>query len=371
MTAPFMALIIAHEDMNIFASVSVFEAILKLAVVFLLKVVSFDKLQLYGILLTSVASIPLVIYLTSCKVKYQECKFQIYWNKDLFKEISQFAGWNLFGEMAAILKRQGENILLNQFFNPLIITARAIASSVASAVFTFPANFTTAMRPQVVKNYAAGNSRESLLLVFRGMKGTYFLVYLVSLPLILEMPTVLLLWLKTVPAYTILFARLMIIDMLFQAMCYPINIAIQATGKIKLYQSVIGGIQLFNLPISWVALVFGAPAYSIMVIAISITSITFIVRLLILRRFIDFSIKKLFKYAVFPACVVTVISCIIPLVIYIIMDQSTLRLCLVVVVSIILVSGCIYTIGLNDMEKDRLKAIILNKIRCSWRIEKS
>jgi O-antigen/teichoic acid export membrane protein len=355
---PFMAVIIAHEDMNIYATVSIVEAVLKLGIVFLLTAIEFDKLQLYGILLCAVTMINTGIYIAICKRKYQECRFWFYWNTNLFKELIGFTGWNLFGACAGVFKNQMVNILLNQFFNPIIVTARGIAGSVSSAVMSFSQNFSSAMRPQIIKNYASENKTEMLKIMFYGCKGTYFLMYVFTFPLILEMPLILSIWLKKIPEYSVLFTRLVLFDALIDSVSFPIMTAAQATGKIKLYQSVVGGILLLNFPVSWVILRLGAPAYSVMAVAVCLTFIAFVVRILILKRLIIYSLKHFLIEVIIPVCAVSLLSAIMPLVVFRILDYGFLRLLLITGTSV--VSVCIFTfiIGLSDTDRIRVKSMI-------------
>jgi hypothetical protein len=149
LTAPYMAMITAHEDMNIYAAVSIVEAVLKLVIAFLLRIIALDKLQLYGVLLCVVTAVNTGIYRTVCKRKYRECKFRFYWDKGLFREITGYTGWSLSQFIAGIFKWQMINILLNQFFNQIIISARSISLSVTSAVAGFSSNFNVAIKPQI------------------------------------------------------------------------------------------------------------------------------------------------------------------------------------------------------------------------------
>jgi O-antigen/teichoic acid export membrane protein len=265
LTTPYMATIIAHEEMNIYAYVSILEVVLKLGIVFLLRFIPMDKLQLYGILMGIVTIINTTVYRSVCR-KFKECKFYFYWNKNLAKEIMSYTGWNLFGTFTGIFRHQTVNILINQFFNPIVIASRSVAFLVNGAVTSFSQNLNTAIGPQITKNYASGKKEEMLSLVFQGAKGTYFVMYLFTLPLILEMPTVLTLWLKNPPTYSILFTRLALVEALIESISFPIISALLATGKIKLYTLVVGSIFLLNFPVSWIALALGAPAYSVLII---------------------------------------------------------------------------------------------------------
>jgi O-antigen/teichoic acid export membrane protein len=362
LTAPYMAMIIAHEDMIIYAYMSIVEVLLKLLIVFALYFFISDKLQLYGILMCAVAMVNAVLYLIICRIKYKECQIGFYWNKGLFKEVSIYMAWNLFGAIAGVFKHQIINIILNQFFNPIVITSRSIALSINNAISSFSYNFSSAIRPQIIKTYAAGQKTEMIHIIYLGAKGTYFLMYIFAFPVILEMPFVLLLWLKNIPEYVVVFTRLSLIDFLIDTISSTLITSAQATGKIKLYQFVVGGILLLNLPISWIVLVIGAPPYSVMIVGICLTFMALIFRLLIMRRLIDFSIIQFLKEVLSPICKVSVLSMVLPIIIYINLRQSIFRLFLVSGVSVLSICGNVYFLGLNNIERARIVAVIRNKL---------
>jgi O-antigen/teichoic acid export membrane protein len=362
-TTPYMAMIIAREDMNIYAYVSIIEAGMKLVVVFLLRFLFLDKLLLYGILMCAVVFINTGIYRTICMRKYHECKFRFYWDKRLFKEIAGYTGWHLFGAFGGISKYQGITILLNQFFNPLVVAASTIAASVNATVSSFSNNFIVAIQPQIIKNYAAGKKDEALQITFRGAKGAYFLMYLFVLPLILEMPLVLSLWLKNPPEYVELFTRLVLIDVLVNSIGVLLGTLVQATGNIKLWNSLLGGIQIFNFPVSLLILRLGAPAYSVVVVAICITLSVFILRFPLLKRLVAYSIKQFFKKVVLPICIVSVISAVLPIILHSSMNQSFLRLFMVISVSGLSTCMGIYFFGLDITERKIVQHEIKKRIR--------
>jgi O-antigen/teichoic acid export membrane protein len=362
MVTPYIATIIAHEDMNIYASVSIVETVLKLIPPFLLSFFSFDKLKLYSILLCIVSIVIAIIYQIICKRKYQECRFEFYWNKDLFKVIAGYTGWNLFGSFSLVLKTQGINILLNLFFGPLVNAARGIASSVNAAVVSFSQNFSTALRPQIIKSYAAENKTEMLKTMFYGCKSTYLLMYIFTLPLVIEMPLVLSIWLKNTPSYVILFTRFALIDALIDSISFSIMTVAQATGKIKLYQSTVGGILLLNLPVSWAILRLGAPAYSVMIVSVFLTIIVVIVRIVIVKYLVTFSLKEFLKEVIIPLGKISILSAIIPFLAYHIMDYGVRRLLIITGISIFLICILGYMFGLSNTDRSKIILLIKHKL---------
>ena len=247
-TTPYMSAIIAHENMNVYAYVSIVEAGLKLGIVFLLQIFPYDKLIIYGFLLLIVSIINTSLYRLYCWKKYEECRFRIMWDKKLFKEIFEYTGWNTFGAAVGTFKFQLVNILLNQYFSPVLITARGIANQVNGAISSFAMNFSNAVRPQIIKLYAAEQKKEMLTFMFSTARYTFYLMFLLAAPLFFEMESVLRLWLKEIPDYTVLFTQLLLIDVMIDSISYSLGFGVQATGNIKWYQIVVGGILLLNLP---------------------------------------------------------------------------------------------------------------------------
>jgi O-antigen/teichoic acid export membrane protein len=281
----------------------------------------------------------------------------------LFKEIGKYTGWNLFGDLTTVFKEQGVTILLNQFFNPMIIASQSIASRVSGAVTSFSGNFSIALQPQIIKNYSNGQKEAMLLLMSRGVKGAYFLMYLFTLPLVLEMPIVLTLWLNKPPEYAVLFTRLILINTLLNSVNFPLMTAARATGKMGLYQVTLGILQIVCFLITWLAFSLGMMAYLAMIVSIGTTIVMFVVRLAVVKRLVGFSVKQFLKETIIPAGIVSITSAILPVILCFILSDGILRLCIVFSVSIVLTCMCMYFWGINKWERERVQNMIMNKIR--------
>jgi O-antigen/teichoic acid export membrane protein len=362
MAAPYTADVMAHEDMNIYALVTFIEVVLKLCFVFLLRFVFFDKLQLYGALLCMVAFISMIIYLIFCRINYQECRSGFSWNKELFKEIINYTIFGFLGAVAFVCKTQGITILLNQFFNPIVVAARSIANSVQNLTIYFSYNFSIALRPQIIKSYAVEKKTEMFHLVFLGTKGTYFLMYLFIFPAILETPQLLLFWLKNPPDYAVGFSRLLLLEALIQSIGYPLEAAVQATGKIRLFQLIGFFFYILNLPLSALALSMGASPYSVYIIAFLLIFSLFLVQLFMADKVISFPISSFLRKVIFPLVAMTVLSAILPIFLYFYLAPGFLRMCIIAAVSILLTCGCMFTIGLNNEERKKVMTMVLEKI---------
>jgi len=350
-TIPYNAVIIAREKMGIYAYVSIIEAALKLLIVYLLVLFSVDKLKLYGVLLFAVTLIITGIYRTYCRRKFEECRFRFCWDKDFFKELIGYSGWNLYGALAGVFKNQGINILLNIFFGPVVNAARGVAYQVNSAINQFVSNFYTAVHPQITKSYAVGERKEMMNLVFQSSKFCYYLMLFLSVPVLIETPFILKLWLTELPDYVVIFTRLVILNTLIDAMSYPLITAAQATGKIMKYQLIVGSFLFLNLPVSYIFLKFGFPPETTMYVSIVISIFCLFVRALMLRTMVGMSLRAYFTEVILMAFSVSVISLVLPGLIYFNLDENLLRLVTVTIASLLSTGITIWFLGLSKNER--------------------
>ncbi len=362
-SVPYNAIIIAHERMNVFAWVSIAEVSLKLLIVFMLQWFGFDKLKLYAVLVFSVSLIIRFIYGLYCKYNFKESKFRFFWDKPLFRTLMSYAGWNLWGNAASVIMGQGVNVLLNIFFGPVVNAARGIAYQVRGAVQQFVGNFQMAMNPQIIKLYASDNMKQMHQLIFRGAKYSFFLLFIMSLPIFLETEIILRLWLKTVPEYTVIFTRLIIVNILIDSISGPLMTAAQASGRIKLYQSVVGGLLILNLPLSYLFLKLGFAPQITIYVSICISILALYARLIILKNLVDLKSIIFFKNVILRVSIVAFIALILPYLIYINLNSSYIRLIIIVMTCLISTFGSIYLIGLERKERLFIKDKIHSAIK--------
>lgn len=358
---PYNATIIAHERMNVYAYVSILEVSLKLLIVFLLVSISFDKLKLYGILYFVVVFIIAAIYRIYTRRNFEESEFEVVNDKKLYKTLISYSGWNLFGNLAGVAKGQGVNILLNLFYGPVVNAARGISTQVQSAVQGFVSNFQMAVNPQIIKSYAADEKEYMTSLIIRSSKFSFYLLFLLSLPIILEIDQILKLWLITVPDYAPIFTVLILIVILIDSVSGTLMTAIQATGKIKVYQVVVGSLLILILPLSYLFLKLGySPEITLYInIVISIISLSF--RLTLVWKLLKFPVKMFVKEIILKNFIIVLLSLSLPFFVRSTMEANTLRLIVIVFVSLIWNAIVIYAIGLLKSEKAIVLRVI-NKI---------
>lgn len=290
---PYNALIIAHERMSIFAYFSIIDAILKLIIVFLISISTYDRLIVYAILIFLVSCLNTIFYVIYNTRKFQESRFHFYWNTAEFKELLGFSGWHFLGTSANVIRSQGVNILLNIFFNPAINAARAVAFQVYYAISQLSGNFFTAAKPQIYKSYAAGEMDSLYGLIIRSSILSSFLVSILLFPIFSNTNFVLSLWLKEMPDHVVLFTQLVMINGLIDSTNGPFVAAALATGKIRRFQILVSVPTLLNLPISYLALKLGyGPEYT-MLISIILSFVTLFVRAFLLHEMIGISLKDI------------------------------------------------------------------------------
>lgn len=359
LTNPFNATIIAHERMNVYAYVSILEVLLKLGVVYLLLIIPIDRLATYGFLILMSQVVVAFTYIMYCIRNFPESHYKFYWECSLFKELISYSGWNLYGSAASLVKGQGLNILLNMFFNPAVNAARAIAYQINSAITQFFTNFYTAVRPQITKYYAEGELNEMIKLVFRSSKFSFYLIMLISMPIILEAPYIVNLWLGQLPDYVVPFTRLIIVISAIDSMNTPLMTTAQATGRIRLYQSSVGTMIILNLPISYILLKSGGQPMTVFYVSLCISTLCMFMRLLLLKRLIEFPVKR-YIIQIWGSCsLICLVALVIPLVMHIVLPESLIRVVVVCILCIGMSMASIYSLGLTQHERD----LILSEIK--------
>lgn len=364
---PYHAVLIARERMNIYAYFSILEVLLKLLLVFLLTAVAFDKLKLFAILIFMVSVIVAVFYGIYTLRHFKETHFELVKDKALYKTLISYSGWNLFGGVAAISKVQGVSILLNIFFGTVVNAAQGVANQVSGAVNVFVTNFQMASNPQMIKSYAAEDKKYMTNLVIRTSKFSFYLLFILILPVILEIDYILKLWLKTVPNYTGVFTVLILINALIDTVSGPLMTAMQATGKIKIYQTVVGILLILILPVSFVLFKLGFPPATTFMVSIGVSIVALMFRLLLIKKHIpEFSIRQFIQEIIIINIPVILISVLIPGLLLLNMQAGTLRLIIITITTLSISTVTIYFIGLKTNEKAFLisaVASVVPKIR--------
>lgn len=356
---PYNASIVSYERMHVYAYVGMGEAFAKLLIVYLLLISPIDKLITYSLLFFCVQLTVCVIYRMYCIRNFPGCHISLEWDHGLFKSIAGFTGWNMFGTVAWLFKDSGTNVLLNIFGGPAVNAARGIASQVINATTVLVNGFQNAVNPQLVKSYASDDKQQTCSLLCRSSKFSYYLIYIIALPVLFECDFLLDLWLVDVPAYAVLFTRIVLLDCLIGTLSGPMITALMATGNIKWYQIVVGSFILVNLPVSWLFLRAGYHISIPLIVSLIVVSISNVLRLLFCKKQLGLSIRHYCRMVVLPVASVTIISGLIMFVAHSRLGYGWLCLVLTTVVSTGSILTSIYAIGLDRGER----VFLLNTVR--------
>ena len=364
-TAPHTSIIIAHEKMDVYAYVGVAEVVLQLIMVLCIRHAGGDRLIEYSVLMFAVVFVVNSIYIIYSKIKFKEVHFKFRWDKELASDVVSYSGWTLFGAVASVVRSQGINIILNVYFNPVVNAARGIAHSVNSALSSFSGNFYTAVKPQIVKYYAKGDSDSCFKLVFRSTKFSYFLLLVLMMPIFLYTPEILTLWLKEYPDYAVNFTRLIMVTALIESMSNPLITFNQATGDVKLFQIVVSLIFILNLPIAILVLELGGDPYSAFIVSICLSAIAFATRLFILKRQHGFPVGKYVEVVLLRLLMVTLICTGLSLALYWAVPRSgSLLLLFACVLAVMAVVAFVSLfLGFNKQERKFAINMVTSKFR--------
>lgn len=359
-TIPYNAIIIAQEKMGIFAVVSIMEALLKLGFACILLVTFNDKLIYYAVSMSLTAMAVFLFNLFYCRRKFIDCcRFKFESDLYAYKQMGGFVGWNFLGSTATVLSKQGVNVLLNIFCGVIVNAGRGIALQVDNAVNQFINSFTTAIRPQITKTYAAKEYEECFRLINQGTKLILFLTLLFVLPLTLRTDYVLTLWLKTVPDYASLFTRISFLIITMDALSTPLYYLMLATGKIKGYQIVAGSLALLVFPLTWLALKIGLkPEITYYLLFLS-DIFRWLIQLHFLHKLANFSIGNYLKYSILPVVIVLVVTIFMSMLINMIIPETFWGLILLVLLTSVILTIVFFAIGLSSRE--RIAVIMMAK----------
>jgi O-antigen/teichoic acid export membrane protein len=361
---PYSAVIIAHERMDIYAAVSIAEAIYKLLIVFLLKYINIiDKLILYGLLICIGNVLIQLYYRFYCSHNFAECKLALIYEKKIYKNMLSFSLWDVMGSFTVQGNSQGINILINYFFGVAINAARGVAFQLEAALTMFSNNFMTAVKPQIVKLFAEGKNDKMISLVFESSKYSFFLIYVIALPVFLEADFLLKIWLKDVPQYTVLFLRWIIIARLIRAFATPVVQAVHASGNIKWLNIFGGGISIaIQIPITSICYKLGYPAASTFIVMSVVSLICNFIELIVMKKEINFSIVGYIYKVYLIGIIVAVFALIFLLPLHLCFSAGFSRLALSCLMSIFSVGCFVFLIGMNHENRMQLKTILKKKI---------
>ena len=359
---PYNALIISHEQMSVYAYISIIEVLLRLGIVFLLSLGDVDRLILYAVLLFLSTSCITLFYYVYCKCKYPESHYSYLWKSDKIREVASYSGWHLIGAVSVIVRNQGVNVLLNSFFNPVVNGARAIAFQVSVAVDSLTNSFFVAVKPQIYKLYGANELNQMYILLSRSSKICFLLVAILAYPILMNMEFVLNLWLNQIPDYTVLFTQLVLINALIDSVNGPAIAAALATGRIKKFEIITGGLMILNLPMSYILLFWGCAPELTMIVSIVLSLVTIIIRSFILEKLMGYKVVDYMANVFFPLLMIGLLSFIFVYFIGKCIPNAVIHFFVTSIVAVLLLSIFTFFIALTSSERSTTKKYILRGV---------
>jgi len=350
-SVPYNACVIAHEHMKAFAYVTLFEAVAKLGICFLIILSPIDKLVTYALLLALLSLVIRLIYVRYCRKHFEECRVGLSFDRQIFKELGGFAGWNFFNSTANMLNIQGVNMMINVFFGVTANAARGLASQVEAAVMSFVSNFTTAINPQITKSYAAGDKSGMYGLVCRGARFSYCAMLVFAVPLIVETDTILHIWLTEVPEHTVAFVRFSLVLGMLDCLGMSSYTACMATGKLKRYSLIItpiGGLEFF---VSWLAFALGAPVIAAYIIYVGVKVAVLSARLYLNKTMLGFEISVFLKDVYVKIITASIIAFILPLIMAYFIQPSIIRFVAITIIGALSAAVSSFYIGMTSHER--------------------
>jgi len=363
---PYNASIISHEKMSVYAYLSIIEVSLKLIIVYMLTIGEWDKLKLYALLFFLVNAGIALFYRFYCIRKFSETHYKPIWDKEIIKGVLGYSGWNLFANAAIALSNQGATILVNMFFSPGVVAARAIANQVNMAAFHFITNFRTAANPQIVKRYAAGDFVGSKSLLLISTTFSYYLMLILALPICLVASPLLDIWLGKVPQYTVSFMQLTIITSLFQVFDSSFYTALYAKGRIRENALISPSVLFISFPVTYILFLMGySPTILAVVLLVAYAVLGLVIKPLLLIKIVSYTWSDILR--VFRPCLnVTVVSLILPIVLYIFREEwfpnQIMRFISLFMASVGSVVVSVWFLGIDKAMKTKLTETVAKKI---------
>lgn len=361
---PFRATIIAHEKMNVLAYVTVFQCVFRLVAAISITYIAFDGLITYSCLIFVTSLVVLLFFVLYGRKVFVECRgFHFNWDSQQGKSLIAYSGWNMIGSLAQILRNQGINILQNVFFGPSINAAHTIAQQVQGVATQFVDNVYVASRPQITKLYSAGKCDEMWTLLFQSAKFAFFLMIFICVPAIIEIDTVLRLWLKDVPPFSSTIAKLLLASLLLETLVNQIVASFQAANKIKSYQITSSLILLLIIPISYLGLKFLSGNVLVPYFISLLLSLVYVISIIWNAKVVvGMDVAYFIKNVLVKNIVVCILCFCITYVLSHLFEPSAWRILFTIFVSTVVSILLIWLFGLDISERMLLINFVKNKI---------
>lgn len=360
-TVPYDAMINAHENFLYYSIVGIFVSFLKLGAAVVIIHYFHDRLILYGLLMAAIAIVNMLIMRIYCKIKYEECHFKPrrYANATAAKEIGVFAGWNFVGAFANIAGNHGSTILMNHFFGPILIAAKNIGDQICSQVSILTSNMTKALNPVIVKSEGSGDRQTMISLSYKSCRFSFLLYLVLAVPFMYNTEPLLVIWLKNVPEWAVLFCQLQVIRTLFEQLFMPLRMSLMAQGSVRqvnLVDLLLGAVTFFTL---WALYRLGFSAqWHYYVSILLLVFLSGVIKVYLCRSICDMKVMDYIRSVILPCSLVMILSVIITQ-----MLQSIVSQCHVLIIVAIQVLVLFFVEALFGLTKTE-RGAIMSKVVC-------
>lgn len=360
---PYNAVITAHEKMSVYATIGLLDTFAKLLIAYTINKSPIDHLIWYSALLMLSSVMIQLFYIVYSIKNFKECRCGLRPNRDKFKEMLGFSGWSVLGGIAPVARDQGGTIIINMFFGPVVNAARGVANQVCMTINSFVINFQSAVNPQIIKNYAAHDYNNLRQLVFASSKYSCFILLIFAIPVAINLPFILRLWLVEYPIHTESFVLLVLVFNIFEAMSNPLMTAAVAIGQMKSYQLRVAPIIIMNLPISYVFLSYGCEPEIVFIVSIFISFSCLIVRLKFLSAYISISMIDFLKKVLLRVFVITIIAFTFSNFINHLFSISFISFIIISCISVTVTAITIVSVGCTKSEREIIISYIKKRIK--------
>ena len=359
---PYNSSIIAHEKMGFYAYTSIVEVVLKLLIVYLLVIGDFDKLKLYSVLTLGVAVFMLLWYYLHCKKSFTECKYKLYWDGSLITNMVKYSGLSIIVNLVDVCVTQSIVFFFNVFYGLAANAALAVANQVNGQLGSFLSSFSQAYNPQIIKSYAAGNKDYFFKLIFSASKISYYLLFLAAIPVLMNIDFILNLWLVNPPEGTGVFFSLIICYSLIDAYSAPLWIGVHATGNLRTHQILMASIKILNIPLAYVMLKNGLPAWTALALKAGLNLVCSIVRPCYVKKLYALPLNAYFRDVFVSVYLSSAIILPLPLYVESQMNDGLTKLAMTSLIFFITAGPIIFFVGLKKNEQNIVLNFILSKI---------
>lgn len=360
---PYNSAIIAHEKINIYAIIQIIDVVLKLIIVFLLRVAPFDQLIFYALLVLLVTLFNVAVNFIYCHRKFEEVKFLLYWSWNTFREILKFIGWAIVGNFSSMFYTQGINLMLNAFCGPAVNAARGIAVQVQGVVQQLANNVQTAINPQILKSYAIKEMDRMYTLIIASSRLCFYMLFIISLPILLETDFLLTLWLGTVPAHTVNFVRIILMSVLLDAFVNPMFTANLASGKLAIYHGTLAVLMYGFMFITYFTIKNTRIPETVFLCYLAASIIGYVMKIFIMNYQVGLKPKMYVQRVLYPVAIVICASVVTPLAVHHFLAEGWVEFLLTSFVSVVSVGVSVYFLGITKGERNLAISFVRSKLK--------